>query len=179
MPKALSLHYCISRKACARSKGKLICKQLCVPRHNKKADDFSNEIGVLSFCWDTHWACAGICNGLVGCAVGSMTCLQERQRQGIHGIHMRSLDEHLDQQELQKLLGEVIHHTRDSMDAPAPDHKTLAKVILSRQVSYCLEVHKKSLHLCYLQSYATVASSVQLHFELDFYLQFVLVYFAQ
>ncbi|KAL0020782.1 hypothetical protein WJX79_001465 [Trebouxia sp. C0005] len=58
--------------------------------------------------------------------------IQERQRQGIHGIHMRSLDEHLDQQELQKLLGEVIHHTRDSMDAPAPDHKTLAKVILSR-----------------------------------------------
>ncbi len=52
---------------------------------------------------------------------------------------MRSLDEHLDQQELQKLLGEVIHHTRDTIDAPAPDHQTLAKVILSRQVSYRLE----------------------------------------
>ena len=78
--------------------------------------------------------------------MGNMTCLQERQRQGIQGVHMRSLDEHLDQQELQKLLGEVIHHTRDSMDAPAPDYKTLANVILSRQVSYCLEADKKSLH---------------------------------
>lgn len=47
---------------------------------------------------------------------------------------MRSLDEHLDQQELQKLLGEVIHHTRASMDHPAPDHQVLAKVAISRQV---------------------------------------------
>ncbi len=86
-------------------------------------------------------------NGLVlGYAMANVTCLQERQRQGIHGVHMRSLDEHLDQQELQKLLGEVIHHTRDSMDAPAPDYQTLAKVILSRQGSYCLEADKKSLH---------------------------------
>ena len=103
-------------------------------------------LGVLSLCRGIHWACAGMYNGLVGCAIGNMSCLQERQRQGIHGVHMRSLDEHLDQQELQKLLGEVIHHTRDSMDAPAPDYKTLAKVILSRQVSYCLEADKRSLH---------------------------------
>lgn len=47
---------------------------------------------------------------------------------------MRSLDEHVDQQELQKLLGEVIHHTRASTDHPAPDHQVLAKVAISRQV---------------------------------------------
>ncbi|KAL0020772.1 hypothetical protein WJX77_012245 [Trebouxia sp. C0004] len=58
--------------------------------------------------------------------------IQERQRQGIHGVHMRSLDQHLDQQDLQKLLGEVIHHTRASIDPPAPDHQVLAKVLLSR-----------------------------------------------
>lgn len=62
--------------------------------------------------------------------------VQDRQRQGIPGIHMRSLDEHLDQQELQKLLGEVIHHTRASMDHPAPDHQVLAKVTISRQVLF-------------------------------------------
>ncbi len=57
---------------------------------------------------------------VLGYAIGNMTCSQERQRQGIQGVHMRSLHEHLDQQELHKLLGEVIHHIRDSMDAPAP-----------------------------------------------------------
>ncbi len=95
-----------------------------MPKHDKKADDFQ-----MAWCSQR----------VLGYAIGSMTCSQERQRQGIQGVHMRSLDEHLDQQELQKLLGEVIHHTRDSVDAPAPDYKTLAKVILSRQVLYCLE----------------------------------------
>lgn len=61
--------------------------------------------------------------------------IQERRRQGILGIHMKSLDEHVDKQELEKLLGEVIHQTRASSDSPAPDHRVLAKVILSRQVS--------------------------------------------
>ena len=60
--------------------------------------------------------------------------VQERQRRGIPGVHMRSLDEHLDQQDLQKLLGEVIHHTRASTDHPAPNHQALAKVAISRQV---------------------------------------------
>ena len=60
--------------------------------------------------------------------------VQDRQRRGIPGIHMRSLNQHLDQQELQKLLGEVIHHTRASTDHPAPDHQLLAKVAISRQV---------------------------------------------
>ena len=48
---------------------------------------------------------------------------------------MTSLDQHLDQQQLQKLLREVIHHTRAFMDNTAPDHQALANVIL-RQVSY-------------------------------------------
>ncbi len=61
--------------------------------------------------------------------------LQERQRQGILGIHMDSLDEHLDQQELQKLLGKVIQGTSACLDdGPAPDHQMLAAVVLSRQV---------------------------------------------
>ncbi len=91
-------------------------------------------------------ACAGIYNGLVlGYAMGNVTCIQERQRQGIPGVHMRSLDEHLDQQELQKLVGEVIHHTRASIHPPPPDHQLLAKVMLSRQVSRCLQADKKGL----------------------------------
>ena len=61
--------------------------------------------------------------------------VQERRRQGILGIHMRSLDEHIDKQELEKLLGEVLHHTRAFTDRPAPDHRVLAQVILSRQVN--------------------------------------------
>ena len=47
---------------------------------------------------------------------------------------MDSLDEHLDQQQLQKLLGEVIHNTRGSLDGAAPDHQMLASTFLSRQV---------------------------------------------
>ena len=56
---------------------------------------------------------------------------------------MRSLDEHLDQQELQKLLGEVIHHNRASTDHAAPDHQVLAKVAISRQVLMSLMVVKQ------------------------------------
>lgn len=47
---------------------------------------------------------------------------------------MDSLDEHLDQQQLQKLLGEVIHNTRGSLDGAVPDHQMLASTFLSRQV---------------------------------------------
>jgi hypothetical protein len=36
----VSLDYCISHKAYVHSKDKLIYKQLCMPRHNKKADGF-------------------------------------------------------------------------------------------------------------------------------------------
>ena len=45
---------------------------------------------------------------------------------------MKSLDERLDQQQLQKLLGEVIHHTQASLDGPAIHHQALATVALSR-----------------------------------------------
>ncbi len=60
--------------------------------------------------------------------------MQERQRQGIQGIYMNSIKERLDQQQLQKVLGEVIYHTKAIMDAPAPDRQALATVVLSRQV---------------------------------------------
>ncbi|KAL0024407.1 hypothetical protein WJX79_011128 [Trebouxia sp. C0005] len=58
--------------------------------------------------------------------------IQERQRQGILGIHMDSLDEHLDQQQLQQLLGKVIQGTSACLDGPTPDHQVLAAVVLSR-----------------------------------------------
>lgn len=61
--------------------------------------------------------------------------LQERQRQGILGIHVDSLDEHLDQQQLQKLLKKVIQGAGACLDGPAPDHQVLAEVVLSRQAS--------------------------------------------
>lgn len=64
------------------------------------------------------------------------TCVQEHQRQGILGIHMDSLDEHLDQQQLQKLLGEVIHKSRASLDGHVPDHQVLASVVLSRYIVF-------------------------------------------
>ncbi|DBA80580.1 TPA: hypothetical protein ACH3X1_007841 [Trebouxia sp. C0004] len=58
--------------------------------------------------------------------------IQERQRQGIVGIHMESLDEHLDQQQLQKLLKKVTQGTSACLEGPAPDHQVLAAVVLSR-----------------------------------------------
>ena len=48
---------------------------------------------------------------------------------------MDSLDEHLDQQQLQKLLGKVIQGTSACLDGPAPDHQVLAAVVLSRQAA--------------------------------------------
>ena len=48
---------------------------------------------------------------------------------------MDSLDEHLDQQQLQKLLKKVIHGTGACLDGSAPDHQVLAEVVLSRQAS--------------------------------------------
>ena len=64
--------------------------------------------------------------------------VQERQRQGIRGIHMESLKEKLDQQELQKLLGLVLHHTGLHPERPAPDLQALTNVILSRCVFACV-----------------------------------------
>ena len=58
--------------------------------------------------------------------------MQERQRQGIVGAYMRRLDENLDQQQLQQLLGEVIHSTRATTAGPGLDYQILAKVIVSR-----------------------------------------------
>ena len=58
--------------------------------------------------------------------------VQERQRRGIQGIYVNSLDERLDQQQLQKLLGEVICNTETSVDGPAVNHQVLATVALSR-----------------------------------------------
>lgn len=68
-------------------------------------------------------------------------CLQERQRQGILGIHMDSLKEHLDKQEMQKLLGEIVHRKGHQLDSPAVDLQVLTKVVLSRYLlllSACL-----------------------------------------
>ncbi|KAL0024068.1 hypothetical protein WJX79_002467 [Trebouxia sp. C0005] len=58
--------------------------------------------------------------------------IQERQRQGILGIHMDSLKEHLDKQEMQKLLGEIVHRKGHQLDSPAVDLQVLTKVVLSR-----------------------------------------------
>ena len=58
--------------------------------------------------------------------------VQERQRRGIQGMYVNSLDERLDQQQLQKLLGEVIRNTKTSLDGPAIDPQVLATVALSR-----------------------------------------------
>ena len=58
--------------------------------------------------------------------------VQERQRRGIQGIYVNSLDERLDQQQLQKLLGEVIRNTKTSLDGPAINPQGLATVALSR-----------------------------------------------
>ena len=66
--------------------------------------------------------CSKLCN----------VAVQERQREGIPGIYIKSLDERLDQQQLQKLLGEVIHHTQASLDGPPIHHQALATVALSR-----------------------------------------------
>ena len=58
--------------------------------------------------------------------------MQERQRQGIRGIHMDSLSEHLDKAEIQRLLGEVLHRSRLSLDGSAPALQDLTAVIMSR-----------------------------------------------
>ena len=68
-------------------------------------------------------------------------CLQERQRQGILGIHMDSLKEHLDKQEMQKLFGEIVHRKGYQLDGPALDLQVLTTVVLSRYLlllSACL-----------------------------------------
>lgn len=58
--------------------------------------------------------------------------LQERQRQGIPGIHMDSLNEHVDKAGMQQLLGEVLHRSRPFLDSPAPELHDLTEVIISR-----------------------------------------------
>jgi len=81
--------------------------------------------------------------------------LQERQQQGIRGIHMDSLEEHLDQQQLQKLFKKVIQGTSACLDGPAPDHQVLAAVVLSRQAApfhVLLRVHELSQQVWILKA---------------------------
>ena len=58
--------------------------------------------------------------------------VQERQRQGIAGIHMDCLDEHMDRPQLQRLLGEVLHRSRPFLNGPAPPLPALTEVMMSR-----------------------------------------------
>lgn len=61
--------------------------------------------------------------------------MQERQRQGILGIHFRSLDEHMDQQQLQQLLGEVVQRAavpQRFWESTPLDPHGLSEVLLSR-----------------------------------------------
>ena len=58
--------------------------------------------------------------------------MQERQRQGIVGIHMESLHEHMDRPDLQRLLGQVLHRTRPFLDGPPPALPNLTEVVMSR-----------------------------------------------
>lgn len=58
--------------------------------------------------------------------------VQERLRQGIEGIHISCLKEHLDQPMLEQLLREVLQRAGPKADGPAPDPKLLSSVILSR-----------------------------------------------
>lgn len=61
--------------------------------------------------------------------------LQERLRRGIEGVHINSLHEHLDQQMLKQVLGEVLHRAGPSRNGPAPDLQILSSVVLSRWVA--------------------------------------------
>ncbi len=45
---------------------------------------------------------------------------------------MEAVKQHLDKQDLQKVLGEMLHRTRAYLDGPAPDLQILTQVILSR-----------------------------------------------
>ncbi len=57
------------------------------------------------------------------------------------GIHMDSLKEHLDKQDMQKLLGEIVHRRGHQLDGSAVDLQVLTKVVLSRYLlllSACL-----------------------------------------
>ncbi len=54
---------------------------------------------------------------------------------------MDSLKEHLDKQEMQKLLGEIVHRKGHQIDGPAVDLQVLTRVVLSRYLrllSVCL-----------------------------------------
>jgi len=48
------------------------------------------------------------------------------------GIHMDSLKEHLDKQDMQKLFGEIVHRKGHQLAGPAVDLQVLTKVVLSR-----------------------------------------------
>ena len=48
------------------------------------------------------------------------------------GVHMDSLNEHMDRPDMQRLLGEVLHRTRPFLDSPAPALHNLTEVIMSR-----------------------------------------------
>lgn len=57
--------------------------------------------------------------------------MQERVRHGIEGVHIRSLGEHLDQQMVKQVLGEVLHGD-PPLEGPTPDLQILSNVMLSR-----------------------------------------------
>lgn len=74
---------------------------------------------------------------------------------------MKSLKEHLDKKDVQKLLGEVLHQAGRQGSSPAPDLEVLTKVILSRSVlQIWADVHAGSaalacLKLCQLPWHAS------------------------
>lgn len=65
---------------------------------------------------------------------------------------MKSLKEHLDKKDVQKLLGEVLHQAGRQGSSPAPDLEVLTKVILSRYVlQIWADVHAGSAALACLK----------------------------
>ena len=58
--------------------------------------------------------------------------LQERLRRGIEGVHIRTLNEHLDENMMKQVLGEVLHRAGPPRRSPAPDLQILSKVVVSR-----------------------------------------------
>ena len=47
-------------------------------------------------------------------------------------MHISALGEHLDEQMLKQVLGEVLHRAGPGSDGPASDLQTLSTVVLSR-----------------------------------------------
>lgn len=64
-------------------------------------------------------------------AEGNITSLLQELRLGIEGVHIRSLNQHLDQQMIQQMLGEVLRED-PPLEGPIPDLHILPTVVLSR-----------------------------------------------